>query len=225
MTDNGKEAGTSLPTVFDFGAKKIAMKLQDGSVMVNATEMGKAFGKKPANWLRTPAAQEYIKAVADDRFSYMRSGTNEPLVHVKNGGEHFGTWMDEDVALEFARWLSPQFAIWTNRHIKMLLQKRLYGQVATTGSLRKKCATLDFNGTMIYNYRDVQRALGYSTSSSTANVRRVYASSVYTLNGKCYVTEMYVNLMVHRATVRDMAKTVQLALPLVSADFGKLPLF
>lgn len=32
-----------------------------------------------------------------------------------------GTWMHEDVALEFARWLSPEFAIWCNDRIKELL--------------------------------------------------------------------------------------------------------
>ncbi len=37
----------------------------------------------------------------------------------ENGG---GTWMHEDVALEFARWLSPKFAIWTNKKIKELMQ-------------------------------------------------------------------------------------------------------
>lgn len=37
-----------------------------------------------------------------------------------------GTWVHEDVALEFARWLSPKFAIWCNDRIKELL---------TTGSV------------------------------------------------------------------------------------------
>lgn len=32
-----------------------------------------------------------------------------------------GTWFHEDVALEFARWLSPHFAIWCNDRIKELL--------------------------------------------------------------------------------------------------------
>lgn len=43
------------------------------------------------------------------------------LVQVKNGGNDFGTWMHEDVAIEFARWLSPAFAIWCNDRIKELL--------------------------------------------------------------------------------------------------------
>ena len=41
-----------------------------------------------------------------------------------NGG---GTWMHEDVALEFARWLSPRFAIWCNDRIKELLKYGITG--------------------------------------------------------------------------------------------------
>jgi len=39
-----------------------------------------------------------------------------------------GTWLHEDVALEFARWLSPAFAIWCNDRIKELLK---HGATAT----------------------------------------------------------------------------------------------
>ena len=30
-------------------------------------------------------------------------------------GDGGGTWFHEDVALEYARWLSPKFAIWCNQ--------------------------------------------------------------------------------------------------------------
>ena len=43
------------------------------------------------------------------------------LVKVNYGGNNPGTWFHEDVALEFARWLSPPFAIWCNDRIKELL--------------------------------------------------------------------------------------------------------
>ena len=45
------------------------------------------------------------------------------LVQVIRGGANQGTWMHEDVALEFSRWLHPMFAIWCNKHIKELLLK------------------------------------------------------------------------------------------------------
>lgn len=57
------------------------------------------------------------------------------MVEIKQGGnKEQGTWMHEDVALEFARWLSPAFAIWCNDRIKELLQ---YGMTATQPTLEQ----------------------------------------------------------------------------------------
>ena len=86
-------------------------------VMVNATQMAKAFGKKPADWLRTEQAQRMIDAIS-------ASQKCEPadLVVVKNGGSNYGTWFHEDVALVFAQWLSPDFYVWCNDRIKELIK-------------------------------------------------------------------------------------------------------
>jgi hypothetical protein len=47
------------------------------------------------------------------------------LVQVIQGGlpDNQGTWIQEDLALVFAQWLSPAFYIWCNKRIKELLQK------------------------------------------------------------------------------------------------------
>ena len=42
----------------------IFVVLKDGKMMVNATQMGKAFGKKPSDWLRTEQANRVINAVS-----------------------------------------------------------------------------------------------------------------------------------------------------------------
>ena len=93
----------------------------NGKVMISATQMAKSFGvnKKPVLWLRTDQAQEFLS-----ESSKVRKCTLLDLVHVKYGGKTPGTWMHEDVALEFARWLSPAFAIWCNDRIKDLLLAR-----------------------------------------------------------------------------------------------------
>lgn len=44
------------------------------------------------------------------------------LVIGQHGGANPGTWMHEDVAIEFARWLNPKFAIWCNDRIKEILR-------------------------------------------------------------------------------------------------------
>lgn len=88
------------------------------NVMVNATEMAKPFGKTTKDWLRTNSSHEFISSL-----SGVRHICPTELVKVVQGGspEQQGTWMHEDVALEFARWLSPKFAIWCNDRIKELL--------------------------------------------------------------------------------------------------------
>ena len=88
--------------------------------MVNATEMAKPFGKRPAKWLELPSTKEFLMTLQTIRKSDSFIRTVE--------GKKGGTWMHEDVALEFARWLSPAFAIWCNDRIKELLMK---GTVST----------------------------------------------------------------------------------------------
>lgn len=92
------------------------------NVMVNATQMAKPFGKQPIDWLKTEQAQRIINAIAELKIF---GSVENQLVRVVKGGnnpEEQGTWMHEDVALEFARWLSPSFAIWCNDRIKELIK-------------------------------------------------------------------------------------------------------
>lgn len=86
------------------------------NLMVNATQMAAPFGKLPSDFLKTQRTKEFISELAT-----MKKIIVTDLVRVINGGNNRGTWMHEDVAMEFARWLSPKFAIWCNDRIKELL--------------------------------------------------------------------------------------------------------
>lgn len=95
----------------------------NGEIMVNATEMARPFGKWPAQWQRLPSTHTFLIELIDVRKSHInnliitkRSGTNGQ----RGGG---GTWFHRDVAIEFARWLSPAFAIWCNDRIMELLTR------------------------------------------------------------------------------------------------------
>lgn len=105
------------PIVRVYEGNKVSFAKSD-NVMINATEMAKPFRKTTKDWLRTDAAKEFIGSL-----SAVRQICPTDLVVVKQGGDPKlqGTWMHEDVALEFARWLSPKFAIWCNDQIKELL--------------------------------------------------------------------------------------------------------
>lgn len=102
--------------VYDYKGSQISF-MSGENVMVNATQMAKPFEKRPIDWLQNQSSIEYL-----NELSKVRKSTLADLVQVTKGGNNSGTWMHEDVALEFARWLSPAFAIWCNDRIKELLK-------------------------------------------------------------------------------------------------------
>lgn len=117
--------------IFQYNGSPITFQKGD-SVMVNATEMAKPFGKLAKDWLYNKSTKEFLSTL-----SSVRTIPLTALVEIKQGGnKEQGTWMHEDVALEFARWLSPAFAIWCNDRIKELL---------TTGSASLQPQLPNFN--------------------------------------------------------------------------------
>lgn len=116
------------PIVYDYKGSKISFA-NGKNVMVNATEMAKTFGKYPKDFLVNKQTKEFLSSL-----SAVRGISLTELVKVVQGGDPQmqGTWMHEDVALEFARWLSPAFAIWCNDRIKELMK---YGMTATQPTL------------------------------------------------------------------------------------------
>jgi phage antirepressor YoqD-like protein len=102
------------PQVFNYMGNEITF-LNGKSVMVNATEMAKPFGKSVKDWTRLQSTDDYLNALKSTKGQIS-------LLDVTRGGHNPGTWMHEDVALEFARWLSPVFAIWCNDRIKELMK-------------------------------------------------------------------------------------------------------
>lgn len=109
---------------FDYKGAAITFQTENGGTMVNATEMAKPFDKKPAEWLRLPSTAAFMEALSCMGKSH--TSTIQTVMGSPDSGG--GTWMHEDVALEFARWLSPAFAIWCNDRIKELLK---FGITAT----------------------------------------------------------------------------------------------
>lgn len=83
--------------VFNYNGSNITFSSENG-VMVNATEMAKAFDKRPVDYLRLPSTAILINAIV--RKSHI---SENQLIITKqgsatNGG---GTWMHEDVALHY----------------------------------------------------------------------------------------------------------------------------
>ncbi len=115
MSRSETTAGKTAIIQYSYEGTPISFSNTDG-VMINATQMAKPFSKEAKHWLNNQQTKDFL-----EELTKVRNLTLADLVQVKKGGNNPGTWMHEDVALEFARWLSPKFAIWCNDRIKELL--------------------------------------------------------------------------------------------------------
>lgn len=114
---------------------------------LNATMIAKHYGKRVQNYLKSERTQDYIRAlnehlseapktasVDDDSEAPKRASQNN-LVIVQKGNSHEfeqGTWLHPKLAIDFARWLNPRFAVWCDMQIEQM----------TTGSLQSLTAQI-----------------------------------------------------------------------------------
>lgn len=107
------------PVVFTYQDKfPTSFKSDSGRIYVNATQMAKGFGKLPTTWLTLSSTSEFRATLVRDG----KSLSTENQVMTTRG--HYGaTWIEEPLAMEFARWLSPEFSDWCNERIKELATK------------------------------------------------------------------------------------------------------
>ena len=165
-------AATPISRVFAYNGTNVTFAKKDELVMVNATQMAKPFGKQPSDWTRQKSSKDFIDALCIAR----RIPRPSDLLKVTNG-DNGGTWMHEDVAIEFARWLSPAFAIWCNDRIKELMK---YGITATETTIDSIIADPD-NGirllTALKQERE-QRQLAESRAAMLEEVNKEQAPKV-----------------------------------------------
>lgn len=99
--------------VFVYKGTSITFQGDNGDVMVNVTEMAKAFDKSPTHFLRNGQTVAFVSALRN-RIPF------EP-VQVINGDKG-GTWMHQKLALKFAAWLSSDFELWVYDRIDELVR-------------------------------------------------------------------------------------------------------
>lgn len=105
---------------FQFNDDEIEFDLRQGkNMMVNATEMANAFGKKVTHFLENESTENFILACLNSRNSdFLGVKNREDLV---SGKQKSGTWMHRILALKFAAWLNPDFEVWVYLTIDKLL--------------------------------------------------------------------------------------------------------
>lgn len=89
---------------------------------LNATAVAAHFGKLPKDFLKNEQTQEYIAELADNLSKRRKILLDKnQLVIVKHGGNNRGTWLHPKLAVHFARWLDPKFAVWCDEQIEQIL--------------------------------------------------------------------------------------------------------
>lgn len=191
--------------VFSYSDNPVTFKDVQGAVFINATEMAKPFSKRPAKWIELPSTQEFLTSLNDIRisnnrdFSNVRKSDTSNNSFIKtvmgsplNGG---GTWMHEDVALEFSRWLSPEFAIWCNDRIKELMR---YGVTASDNMINQMLDDPDTMITLLTKLKE-ERAANQIQSKKIKEQQKTledqapkvaFAQAVSGSNTSCLVGEM-----------------------------------
>ncbi|MDA3979864.1 KilA-N domain-containing protein [Gallibacterium sp. AGMB14963] len=91
---------------------------------LNATNIAKALNKQVNDYLRLDRTQSYIIALAKNFSEKGNPVSQQDLVIVKKGNSKKftqGTWLHPKLAIDFARWLNVEFAIWCDEQIEKIL--------------------------------------------------------------------------------------------------------
>lgn len=124
----------------------VSMVTQD-IIWFNATEVAKAFGKMPKDWLKNQDTIDYIEALASEEHPGKENPPFENYVRVKKGGRYQGTWLHASLRIPFARWCSALFAVRLDKWVvKRLSEERTKQQArlaARTGYLPMSKAVLE----------------------------------------------------------------------------------
>lgn len=110
---------------------------------VNATKLCKSAGKNWYDYYRTKRTQDFLKELKNDNpvlentimnnhvlKNTMENSSNE-LILSKVGGNHTGTWVHPDVAIDLASWCSTKFQV----AVAKLIRKYMSGELTTAESL------------------------------------------------------------------------------------------
>lgn len=187
MTQKKNESQATGLQVLQYHNENISFKTINGNVMANATQMAKAFGKQPIDWLKTQQSKDLLKAI-----SKVRKISLADLQRVVKGGTpgENGTWFHEDVALLFAQWLSPEFYVACNMKLKELLTKQ-----ALLMPLKHGVNPVLVDGKLLYSYKEAMRVFGGSIRSSASRRKKKHPEHFIVAFGRNFVTESYLSLL------------------------------
>lgn len=137
---------------------------------INATDIADKYGKHLYHWLDNKDTQHYMEALAQSlntRNSVGLESVRDGLVVTKKGRYGGGTWLHPSLAIAFARWLSPELAVWMDQQLLSILSGEWERQRRLTATFHKEmCEELeitrremDGKNTKSYHYSNEARML------------------------------------------------------------------
>lgn len=87
---------------------------------INATDIASREGRRIDKWLINQETKDYIDALE----RHLNTPKKGYLIQAQRG-RGGGTWLHPKLAVAFARWISPDFAVWCDLHIDGLLRGEL----------------------------------------------------------------------------------------------------
>lgn len=131
--------------LYEYQGSPIQLQDINGQVMANVTLMCQAFGKKPNDWLKYDQTQRYISAV-----SKSINVALEDCYEARHGGADAGTWINQKLVLNLARWLSPEFEIWCDDKLAELMRTgrtEIAGRAELPAQISENVARLSVSNT------------------------------------------------------------------------------
>ena len=95
--------------VFNYKGQVISRR-DDG--FINLTQMCQANGKRLDVFMKTQKTKDYIECLEN---------SHQTVVVYSEEGVNGGTWGHPSLAINLARWISPEFAVWCDGHIFNLM--------------------------------------------------------------------------------------------------------
>ena len=121
MTDSRLAGKSESTTAFhQFGS----LEFFRTNAYCNLNEIAKPFGKTAENWTRLDGTKELIEAFKKDPAyrgiePFVQRNLRDDSGNFVSGG---GLFAHPDIAILFAQWCNPAFALWVSRQIRHLME-------------------------------------------------------------------------------------------------------